>query len=526
MKNNLFIGSELWNFGDGLRFELKAKLIFSGELKQVAADIGPLMEKAKPLLHKGAPREKEAARLVKWHVVGKDLEVELESGRYVRAHDALLRIAKFLSAELGKKHRLGLRGITAIEYRIVLPSVEISEQAKTELERLPYDVKAGKAGVEILMKNLTEADIRGRVVDRLVSMVEDILAPVKIKKVLSPKSTPTITSGVIKQGPKLNHPFKEDPFEVAKRLGWVIEFPARGQWIYTEPYTTLLRTIEDIIIERVARPLGFEEVMFPKLIPLEVMQRMPGYLDGMPEGMYYVSPPPRDPEAFSDFKQKLKLTKRIPVRELGEVLKEPAYVLAPAQCEPFYESFASKRVRLDNLPVKQFDRSGWTYRWEGGGVEGLVRTQEFRRIEFVFMGAPDDTVSIRDEVMERSIQLMDDFRLEWRLLVATPFYMREGGIEADASDSRNVAAYDLEVALPYKESWLEISSYNMAQTKFAKSFKIKEVKDREVWTGCCGFGTSRWVVSFLAQHGFEPSRWPELVRKRVGHLPSVHKVVE
>lgn len=475
------------------------------------------MEKAKPLLHKGTPRVEEAARLVKWHAVGKDLEVELESGRYVRAHDALLRLAKFLGAELGKKHRLGLRGITASEYRVVLPPAEVSEQTKTELERLPYEVKVGKAGVEISLKNLTEADIRGRVVDRLVSTVDEILTRVPTR-IEEPK--------VVKQGPKLDHPFKEDPFEVAKRLGWVVEFPGRGQWIYTEPYAKLLRAIEDIIIERVARPLGFEEVMLPKLIPLEVMQRMPGYLDGVPEGMYYVSPPPRDPEAFSDFKQKLKLTKRLPVHELGEILKEPAYVLAPAQCEPFYESFAFKHVRLEDLPVKQFDRSGWTYRWEGGGVEGLVRTQEFRRIEFVFMGSPADAVSIRDEVLERSVQLLHDLGLEWRLLVATPFYMRGGGIATDTSDSRNVAAYDIEVTLPYKESWLEVGSYNAHKAKFAKSFKIKEVKGREVWTGCCGFGTSRWVVAFLAQHGFEPSKWPELVRKRVGHLPSVHKVVE
>jgi seryl-tRNA synthetase len=109
-----------------LRFELKAMLTFSGELKQVEADIGPLMEKARPLLQKGAPRVEEAARLVKWHAVGKHLEVELESGRYVRAHDALLRLAKFLSTELGKKHRLGLRGITASEYRILIPSAEVS----------------------------------------------------------------------------------------------------------------------------------------------------------------------------------------------------------------------------------------------------------------------------------------------------------------------------------------------------------------------------------------------------------------
>lgn len=502
-----------------MRFELKAKLTFSSELKQVRTDIESIMEKAKPLLCRGAHKDKEAeaARVVRWRATGRDLEIELESGRYVRAHDALLRLAKLLGAELGKKHKLGLREMTASECRVVLPSTEVSKHTRAKLERLPYDVKVGKAGVEISLKNLTEADLRGRVVDRLISMVEEAFAHVPAR-VAEPK--------VVRRGPKLDHPFREDPFEVAKRLGWVVEFPARGQWIYTEPYTKLLRAIEDIIIERVARSLGFEEVMLPKLIPLEVMQRMPGYLDGVPEGMYYVSPPSRDPDAFSSFKQKLKLTKRIPVRELGEILKEPAYVLAPAQCEPFYEIFALSRVRVENLPVKQFDRSGWTYRWEGGGVEGIVRTQEFRRMELVFMGAPDDTVSIRDEVVDRSIQVLEDLGLEWQLSVATPFYMREGSIEGDISDSRKVATYDLEVALPYKEGWLELGSYNVHQAKFVKSFKIKEVRNREVWTGCCGFGTSRWMVGFLTQHGFEPSRWPELIRKRVGSLPSVSKVRE
>jgi seryl-tRNA synthetase len=199
-------------------------------------------------------------------------------------------------------------------------------------------------------------------------------------------------------------------------------------------------------------------------------------------------------------------------------------VLAPAQCEPFYQIFNRHRVRLEDLPVKLFDRSGWTYRWEGGGVEGFIRTQEFRRIEFVALGGPDDVVAIRDAVCDKSIKVLEDLGLEWRLLVATPFYMREGGIGADVSDSSKVATYDIEVALPYKRDWCELGSYNVHRTKFAETFKIKEIKGREVWTGCCGFGTTRWVAGFLAQHGFDPSRWPELVRKRVEPLPAVPRV--
>ncbi|MEM2300067.1 MAG: aminoacyl--tRNA ligase-related protein, partial [Candidatus Hadarchaeales archaeon] len=202
--------------------------------------------------------------------------------------------------------------------------------------------------------------------------------------------------------------------------------------------------------------------------------------------------------------------KEIDVIELGKVLKNPAYVLAPAQCEPFYQQFSGKIVKMEELPVKQFDRSGWTYRWEGGGVEGLTRVQEFQRIEAIMLGKPEDIRKIRDEMVERSVALAEELGMEWRVKVATPFYLREG-----SEGEVGAATYDLEVFLPYNQEWLEVGSYNVHGNKFAKSFRIKEARGREVWTGCCGFGTNRWVVGFLAQHGMEMEKWPKIVRDRV-----------
>ncbi len=370
----------------------------------------------------------------------------------------------------------------------------------------------------LTLRDLDRASLQGNVVDRLVGLAIGALKEAPLAPPAEPK--------VVKQGPPVEHPFREDPFELAKERGWVIPFPGRGQFIYTAPYARLLRVLEDLCIERVALELGFEESMFPKLIPLDVMQKMPGYLDELPEGMYYVCPPPREPEIFADFKRELKLTKKIHTEKLKECLKEPAYVLAPAQCEPFYQSFAGRYVRLEDLPVKFFDRSGWTYRWEGGGVEGFIRVQEFRRIEFVFIGKPDDVVKIRDELRDKSIELVEQLGMEWRLLVATPFYLREGGIAEDISDSSKVATYDLEVKLPYNDSWLELGSFNVHRTKFVDTFKIKEIKGREIWTGCYGFGSSRWVAGFLAQHGLDSTNWPKLVRERIGKLPEPPKLGE
>lgn len=502
-----------------MKFELEAKVTFSGDIEKARTDIERILKESEEALLKGTPKgkEKEAASLDGWKAAGKELEIKLRSGRYVRAHDALLRLVKILATDLGKKHKIGVRKILASKHVITMPATGVSKDAVEELSKFPHKITVGEKDVRITIENMDEGGLRGRTVDRLVTAVEEILSR-------APKKAQPLK--IVREGKELEHKFTEDPFEVAKKMGWVVEFPGRGQWIYSEPYTKLFRAIEELIVKEIAGSLDFQETMFPKLIPLEVMQRMPGYLDGVPEGMYYVCPPPRDPETFSKFKQDLKLTKQVSTEELKRVIKDPAYVLAPAQCEPFYQIFSSNIVRLEKLPVKQFDRSGWTYRWEGGGTEGLVRTQEFRRIELVMMGSPDDAVSLRDQVVEKSIKLVEKLGLKWRVTVATPFYMREGGVEEDAGDSRKVATFDLEVALPYKNDWLEIGSYNLHKSKFTESFKIKEAKGRDVWTGCCGFGTSRWVVGFLAQHGFDHTKWPESIKKLVKPFPEVKKVVE
>ena len=494
--------------GDALRFELQAECTFSGELGPVKAEIKAAVARAKPLLLKGAPRGKEveAANIEDWRVAGKKLELTIKSGRHVRAHDALFRFTKLLSEELGKKHKMGLRTVKGIEYKVIIPSPELSEKAKQELTSLPCEVEIKEKEVTLTLRDLNEASLRSHVVDRLVTQAVDIATKVP---------APFIEPKVIQQGPSVKHPFKEDPFEVAKRLGWIVEFPGRGQWIYSPPYAKLLMALENLIVDEIAVKLGFEEALFPKLIPLEVMQKMPGYLDELPEGMYYVCPPPRDPAAFTNFKRQLKLTRRVPTDELEKCLKGPAYVLAPAQCEPFYHFLSRKKLRLEDTPIKFFDRSGWTYRWEGGAVEGLVRVQEFRRVEFVYAGKPDDVVKIRDSVKDESTKIAEYLGLEWRVLVATPFYMRAGGIEEDVSDSRKVTTYDLEVRLPYEGGWLELGSYNVSRTKFNKTFGIKEVKDREIWVGCCGFGSSRWALGFLAQHGFDQTKWPKKIKERM-----------
>jgi len=478
-----------------LRFVLRARLRFSGDLEGLREEIREVLEGSSELLRRGAPPGREGARLEGWEVRGRELELRISSDRYVRSHSALLRLARELQGRLGR-HRVGLRGMEGEEYRVELP--HLPPGAEALLEGMSHEVERREDGVTLVLRNLSEADLRGGTVDRLVSLVERPAPRAGGPSVVrEEEGTPPLFSG--------------NPVEEMERRGWIQEFPGKGQWVYGPPFAELLGAVEDLLLERVVRPLGFREAMFPKLIPLEVMRRMPGYLDGIPEGMYYVCPPPRDPQAFSGFKAEVRLRRRVAAEKLREVLEDPSYVLAPAQCEPFYQMFSGRRVRLEELPVRLFDRSGWTYRWEGGGAEGLIRTHEFRRIELVFLGSPEQVVGIREEVREKSEGLLRELGLRWRLTLATPFYLREG----EREEGPEAATYDLEVRLPYKEDWLEVASLNVHGERFVRSFGIKEEKGRRIWTGCCGFGTTRWVVGLLAHYGLEEENWPGILRERV-----------
>jgi seryl-tRNA synthetase len=497
---------------------LKAKLLLSLEASNAKTLIGELVEKAnKEVFLKGVPKgfEAEAAKVEAWRLKVSTLMVEISSGSRVRAPSALLRFRKLLAEELGRKFKIGIRKIEVPELTVKLLSCRFSEGALKKIRSLEYVGEAEVEGENLILKltSIGEAELKRNAVDRLLGLVGKIVD--ESEKALRAEFHP-----VIFQGEQKPIRFRDDPAKVAVELGWIKEFPGRGQWTYTSPYSRLLEAIESILLEEVVEKLGFQPFMVPKLIPLTVMRKMPGYLEDIPEGMYYVCPPPRDPEAFSKFKEELRVTGRLRRDVLKEVIKEPDYVLAPAQCEPFWEFFSHQTLRLEDLPYKLYDRSGWTYRWEGGGVEGLVRVQEFRRIELVYLGSPEQIVEIRDKIRDGLVRVADKLLdMEWRVVAALPFYMR-GGEVGDVRESRNVAAYDLEIYLPYKgerdrAEWLEIAGCFIHKDKFVKSFSIHEAKGRPLWTGCTGLGVTRWVAAFLATHGFNPETWPKSVKQKI-----------
>ena len=105
-----------------MEFYLKASLKTSADPAIGKEDIEKIMTEAKDtILAKGAPAG-EGAQIKSWAIGDKSIDIELTSGRYVRVHDAILRLKKALAEPLGKNHKIGIRGLDAEMFTISVPA--------------------------------------------------------------------------------------------------------------------------------------------------------------------------------------------------------------------------------------------------------------------------------------------------------------------------------------------------------------------------------------------------------------------
>jgi seryl-tRNA synthetase len=531
-----------------MRFTLDGEIIFSKNAENALKDIENFIKQSnQELFLKGIPenQKEDASKIIKWNLKDNTLKLKIISGRRGRAHDALLRMKNPLTNLLGQKYHIGVRKIHVNNYEIKLQlpkepeldaatgiikvgEVDLWATIIDKIIDMPYVSHSEIIENKLIIKfeDLNEAELRKHVIDRVLKFIKEsmesstkgIKTSVEVTQpsdILTKQVTKIEPGTIVSTSLKQKFFFEGDATEEAVRLGWVKKFPGKGQWFYGPQLIALQRAIEEIFLEKLVYQLDFNECMWPKLIPIPVMNKM-RYLEGLPEGMYYCSAPKRDPELFEKFKQELVINKEVPINLLKNGLKDPSYVLAPAQCEPFYEFFSHEVIDEEELPIKFFDRSGWTYRWEAGGAKGLDRVHEFQRIELVWLGTPMQVEEIRDATLRISQDMADEMELEWYTEVGDdPFYLEGRKTEERGIEFPDIPKYEMRLVAPTQDKGVAVISANIHGTHFIEGFSIKEAHNHRIWTGCTGVGISRWIFGFLAQKGFNKENWPEKIRDRV-----------
>lgn len=501
-----------------MKFILNGNIKFSGNVEEASADIESFIKEANEVLLKKGLGNAEASagsKITNWEIDNDKLIIEIESGYKIRAHDGLIRLKKPLGQLLGKKYHIGVRNLHIDQYEVKIPLGNDEYQFDLEnAKKLDYElsnISIDKDTASFTINNIDESEIKKQSINRIIKFVSKKQEDLDLTYTAT-KSTP---GEIVNKSPEFKTYFKGDVTETAVEKGWIKKFPGKGQWFYGPQMTALQRCFEEIFIEKIIDKLDFQECLFPKLIPLEVMEKMK-YLEGLPEGMYYCSAPKRDPEMFEKFKNDLIINKEIPIDLLKKGLKDPGYVIAAAQCEPFYQFFSHEVIDESEMPIKFFDKSGWTYRWEGGGSKGFDRVNEFQRIEFVWLGIPEDVEKIRDATVQLSYDIANELELEWYTEIGDdPFYLEGRKVETRSIEFPDVPKYEMRLKIPGQEKGVAVISANVHGTHFVEGFSIKEAHQHRIWTGCTGIGLTRWLFGFLAQKGFDKENWPKLVQDKI-----------
>ncbi|MCL7412391.1 MAG: serine--tRNA ligase [ANME-2 cluster archaeon] len=494
-----------------LQFRIKGMFRTSTDPGPAKDEVMELLENAgTTILSRGAP-EGKGARITSVDVTDNGIELEITSGRFVRVHDAMLRLRKPLAELLGKGHRIGIRGIDIAEYMITIPSEKPLKPLK-----IPYVSSMEYIdGAIVLTLEVGQSEIENRIPDRIITLIEDKVAA----QSYGGKGEHW---NLLWESGRKERVFNEDPTQELVKSGWIKRGASRGQWIHGPQSVAVFRAFERIVIEEIVKPLGYREMIFPKLVTWDVWQRS-GHAKGVYPEIYYVCPPKtRDPEFWEEVADHYKVTLEVPLETIAEKIDKPIGGLCYAQCPPFWPFLQGETMPDDGLPLYVFDRSGTSHRYESGGIHGMERVDEFHRIELVFLGTPDQVVAHSEAMQERYKHIFNDILdLEWRTAWVTPWFMAQEGLAGLATETR-VGTIDYEAVMPYRGEegeWLEFQNMSVNGDKYPKGFNVKCQSNQELWSGCSGIGLERWASAFYAQKGLDPDKWPEAFREIVGELP-------
>jgi len=494
-----------------MEFYLKTSLKTSADPAAGKEDIEKIMAEAEnTILAKGAPTG-EGAKIKSWALGSDRIDIELTSGRYVRVHDAIMRLKKAIAEPLGKSYKIGIRGVESELFTITVPS-----EHDLKNKNIPYvksvDFKDSKL---ILTLDVGEAEMRNQVPDRILTLIEDKLDQ-------GDYGAKAEHWNLLWESADREFHYTADPTEDMLKQGWLKRGSSRGQWIHGSVTTKLFRIFEQIVVDEILKPLEYDEMIFPKLVTWDIWKHS-GHAKGIYPEIYYVCPPKtRDPAYWEEVMDYYKVTHEVPVEMLKDKIGDPIGGMCYAQCPPSWGFFQGETIATESLPILIFDRSGTSHRYESGGIHGIERVDEFHRIELVWLGTKEQVVETTQKLHERYLHIFNDLLdLKWRKAWVTPWFMAQEGIAGVAADEVT-GTTDYEAPLPYRGAegeWLEFQNVSINGEKYPNGFNVKSQSGEKLWSGCSGVGLERWTAVFLAQHGLDPEKWPAEVKKRFGKMP-------
>lgn len=293
--------------------------------------------------------------------------------------------------------------------------------------------------------------------------------------------------------------------------GWLHDY-GRGQVAYSGPVLKLARLVDEKAGELYAQVFGAEEAHFPALVDAETLHKC-GYFDSHPNAVTFVGNIVEDFDAIEEFRRANSCSEGALMPPLDHIHVD-GMCLNPAACFPCYPTLSGTTFERG----RAYTWLGRVFRYESRNICGLDRLYEFNVRELVFVGDDEYVRDCRRRALRVVESLATYFDIDCRVQTATdPFFATVSAAKKFWQAAQEVKN---EIKIPSLDAdgaakQLACGSINLHGNFFGRRFDITDGAGEPVQTGCVGLGIERWVLATFTQHGFDPARWPEAVRRAI-----------
>lgn len=252
------------------------------------------------------------------------------------------------------------------------------------------------------------------------------------------------------------------------------------------------------------RPLS---VVTPTLIPTKVLAKC-DYFRSFPQNVTFACHLSEDASTIAAFRESHKLRDDLEPDVLKN-METPEVCLSPAVC---YHVYAMNQGRTIPAQGTVYDVRGKCFRFESTNMRDLRRLWDFTMRETVFLGSREYVLEQRDKSVEIASSFLDDHGLAGEIRTASdPFFTAPDAMAKTYFQLSSETKFELALSLP-DGGRLAVGSVNYHSDFFGRTFDVRVEGEGAMHSVCAGFGLERMVYAFLAQHGNETGRWPEIVR--------------
>ena len=262
----------------------------------------------------------------------------------------------------------------------------------------------------------------------------------------------------------------------------------------------------DRTLEELGAPFSPEPLLVPTLIPATTLSRC-DYFRSFPHIVTFASHLPEDVKKVEGFRARHESRDDLDDATMSDLVT-PEVCLSPAVC---YHTYAMNRDRALPAEGARYSVVGRCFRYESSKMTDLRRLWEFTMRELVLLGRREDVLKLR----EQACGLVSDYLARHELAAeirtaSDPFFVSPDAGAKSYFQISSETKYEISLFLPNDER-LAAGSLNYHTDFFGKAFSCT-VADLPMESVCVAYGLERWVYAFLAQHGADPSRYPDAVR--------------